>query len=174
MPDLPPQSRITSKIEGDELVLTIPHPAPASRGCLSGSWGATAAFAFLAITFIAQGLFSKQTSWSIAGLFCAAIAILQLPTLRAIRSRNAALTILRIAPGHITRITGPAQTPIRTEWQRPAISKLSVSPPNLHLHSQFAPSSPVCLLSTPDPTELAWIAHQIRLKWKMNPDGTAH
>ena len=171
MPDLPPQSRINSKIEGNELVLTIPHPTPASRGCLAESWGAAAAFAFLAITFIAQGLLSKEIAWSIASLLCALIALIQLPTLRAIRSPSTAHAILRIAPDRITRITGPAQSPIRTEWTRQAISKLTVSAPNLHLHTQFAPS-PVCILSTPDPAELEWIAHQIRLKWKMNPDGT--
>jgi hypothetical protein len=158
---LPAQSRISSRSDGNELIITIPRGSTASRGCVPT--GFTAAFAFLGVTFTAQGLLTRKTSWSFFGLLFFLLMGLQL-MLRFSRGMNSAgSTMLRITPEMLTMTTNT-----RRQWPRSTITAVKADPPSLHLYisGQLAPEM---ILSNLDPDELQWIAGQINRKWNFPP-----
>jgi len=61
------------------MTIIIPKAADSSGG---GSWAAAAAFAFLTVTFMAQGLLSGNLLWTGAGFFCLLLTGWQMLALR--------------------------------------------------------------------------------------------
>jgi hypothetical protein len=165
MAELPAQSRISSRIAGDELILTIPKAAGGSRGCLAGSSSAAALFGFLAVTFAAQGIFTKNLGWSLAGFGCFVIAGWQLLALRGLPGNSSDLQI-RIGNAGLSRLTGPADAVQRRDWKRSAVAELRVEEGELRLHLKDAKQAD-CLVSGLEQPELEWIAEQVRHKWKV-------
>jgi len=168
MAELPAESRISCRIEGDDTVLRIPKLAGASRGCFGGSWSVAAAFGFLAVTFAAQGILSKNLGWTFAGFGCFLAAGWQLLALRGLPQNSQEIEI-RVGPESLSRVM---QT-IRRDWARSAVADLCIEGNSklieLRLHLKDGKDS-VCLLSGIDREELEWIREQIRLKWKMDAD----
>jgi len=158
---LPAQSRISSRSEGNELIITIPRGAAASRGCVPT--GFTVAFAFLGVTFIAQGLLSRKPAWSSFGLLFFLLMGLQLMFRFSRGMKSTGSTTLRITPEMLT-MTGD----IRRQWSRSTITAVKAEPPSLHLYisGQLAPDM---ILSNLDPDELQWIAEQLSRKWNFPP-----
>lgn len=171
MQKLPPQSRISSRIVGSDTTILIPGNYGSSRGCIAGSFSAAAVFAFLTVTFIAQGMLSKNLLWTGGGLFFFLLTGWQLLALHVLPRANSSRIQLEITPELLARITGPADAPQRRQWLRSAVADIRVeqepaAPPELRIH--FNDGQPAfCLLSGLDPDELWWMAEQIRLKWKM-------
>jgi hypothetical protein len=167
MLELPPHSRISLRIDGGATTITIPKASGPLRGCLGGSWAAVSAFAFLAVTFTAQGVLSGNPRWTVAGLFCALLAAWQMVALHGLPAGHVRL---EISPDQISRITGHDKSPQRQQWPRSAISGIRVdsnsNPAALSLHFNNR-QPPACILSGNDPAELNWIAEQIRKKWGM-------
>ena len=111
MAELPPHSQISLRIDGNAMTITIPSAAGPSRGLLGGrqslrggNWAAAAAFAFLAVTFIAQGILSGKPAWTGAGLVCFLVTAWQMVALRGLPAGHVKL---QISPDQLTRITGP-------------------------------------------------------------------
>jgi hypothetical protein len=165
-PELPPQSRISSRIDGSEMTLLIPR---ANRRQIPGGW--TAAFGFLAITFTAQGFLSGNRLWSAGGFLFFLLTACQLLFRLGSSLRNSGEIKLQITPDVLTAITGPAEAPMHRHWPRSAISSIRAEPPKLNLYLASRQPS-VCLLSGLDPAELAWISDQIHRKWNwVDQDG---
>jgi hypothetical protein len=158
---LPAQSRISSRSEGNELIITIPRGSAASGGCLPT--GFTAAFAFLGVTFTAQGLLTRKPAWSFFGLLFFVLAGLQLIFRFSRGMKSAGSTTLRITPELLTMTAAT-----RRQWPRSTITAVKADPPSLHLYisGQLAPEM---ILSDLDPDELQWIADQLNRKWNFAP-----
>jgi hypothetical protein len=169
MAELPTHSRISLRIERNGVTITIPKAAGSSSG---GSWAAAAAFAFLTVTFIAQGILSGNLLWAGAGFFCLLIAGWQMAALGALPTGKSGQTKLQITPDQLAKITGPDKAPQRQQWPRSAVTDIRVDPesdskpPGLSLHFNDG-KPPVCILSGIDPAELNWIAEEIHIKWGM-------
>jgi hypothetical protein len=160
-PELPPQSRISSRIDGGEMTILIPRSARAA-GCVPGSL--SVAFAFLAVTFTAQGLLMRNALWSFGGLLFFLLAGWQLLARFGPSLKNPSQIQLQISPEVLKMTTGSAETPVSRQWPRSTISEIRAEPPKLNLYL-IGRDAPVCLLSDLDPAELNWIAEQIRVKW---------
>lgn len=171
MLDLPPESRIQSKLENNDTVLTIPKPPRKSQGCIRGSWSVAAVFGFLAVTFAAQGIFTKNSGWLFAAVPCLLITAWQLLLLRGLPGNFGEIQI-RIGPEYLSRVARQGEFEQRRDWPRSVIADICLEPADksleLRLHMKDG-SDPICLLTRMDPKELEWIAEQIRLKWKMGP-----
>jgi hypothetical protein len=171
MADLPPQSRISCRIDGQVLSITLPRSS-ARVGCMGGNWAAAAVFAFLAVSCTAQGILGGNLLWTAAGFFFFLIAGWQLLALRGGIFHAPESTKLEIGPDSLVKIGGPTDAPQRVQWPRSAITDIRVEPRSssgsacLNLHLNDAPQV-VCLLSSSDADEMHWIAEQIRRKWKM-------
>lgn len=148
-PELPPQSRITSRIVGRELTITIPRPSFGST-----SSGIAVAMAFLGIVFLAQGVLTRNPLWSVGGIFFFLLAALSFAIrLRAVTKSGGEIN-LKITDESV------AVTPSPRPWPRQIISAIRAEPPKLNLYLTTQ-SAPVCLLSHRDPAELLWIGDQI-------------
>jgi hypothetical protein len=167
MAELPPHSRISLRIDGSGMTIIIPKAADSSGG---GSWAAAAAFAFLTVTFMAQGLLSGNLLWTGAGFFCLLLTGWQMLALRGLPGGKSGQTKLQITPDQLAKITGPANAPQRQQWPRSAVTDVRVDPesdskpPSLTLHFSDG-KPPVCILTGLDPAELNWIAEEIHIKW---------
>jgi len=166
-PELPPQSRISSRINGSEMTILIPRSIRGSGGCVPGSLAV--AFAFLGVTFTAQGLLTRNPLWSIGGLLFFLLTGWQLlarfgPSLKTPRQIS-----LKITPETLTALTGSPESPMSRHWPRSTIIRIRAEPPKLNLYL-IGRDTPVCLLSDLDPAELEWIADQIRVKWALGKD----
>ncbi|MGD0463295.1 MAG: hypothetical protein ABSB74_12495 [Tepidisphaeraceae bacterium] len=166
MPELPPQSRITCRINGEILTITIPR-SPTRVGCIGGSWSAAAVCGFLAVCFTAQGMLGGNLLWTAAGFFFFLITGWQLLALRGGLLHAPGAIKLEVTPESLARISGPAETPHRRHWPRSAIIAIRVEPQSpsgpasLCLQLRDDPPS-ICLYSCDDPDELEWLADQIR------------
>jgi len=170
MPELPPQSRISSRIDGGYTTITIPSAASRSHGCLGGSWSAAAVLSFLCIVFFAQGIFSRNLGWTAVGVVAFILAAWQLLILRFFSPKGLDHTIqFEIGPEWLTEVAGSADAPFRQRWPRHSVAEIRVeqSPPALCIY--FNDQQLTCrLLVGFDLAELNWIAEQIRLKWNMS------
>jgi hypothetical protein len=166
MPELPPQSRITSRIDGEILSIAIPR-SPARVGCIGGSWSAAAVFGFLAVCCGTQGLLSGHILWTAAGFSFFLIAGWQILALRGGFLHGLGAIKLEICPESLAKISGSADAPHRQHWLRSIIigiqiePKSATGPASLYLQLLGDPS-PVRLFSCDDPEEMEWIAEQIR------------
>jgi len=157
------------------MTITIPKPAGSSSG---GSWAAAAAFAFLTVTFMSQGLLSGNMLWCAAGFFCLFLTGWQMIALRGLPAGKSGHTKLQITPDQLAKITGPANAPQRQQWARSAVTDIRVDPesdskpPSLSLHFSDG-KPPVCILSGLDPAELNWIAEEIHIKWGLTSTDSA-
>ena len=166
MAELPAQSRISSRIEGDELVVIIPKSGGTPRGCAGGSWGLAAMFGFLAVTFVAQGFFSKNLEWTAAGMACFLVAGCQLAVLRGLPGKAGEIQI-RIGNEHLTRVSRTGEMKQSRDCSRSAVAAIRVGGNSgllLHLKDGKGQES---LVSGLEAQELEWIAEQIRHKWKV-------
>ncbi len=125
MPELPPQSRVISRIDGEILSITLPQSR--AIGCIGGSWAGAAVFSFLAICSFAQGTFSGNLIWTGAGFFFFLFTGWQLLALRGgiLRPRNSQT---RNSTESFAIVSGPADTPHRRSWPRSAITGIRVEP----------------------------------------------
>ena len=171
MAELPAQSRITSRIDGDEIVLTIPNAAGGSRGCLQGSWGVAAVFGFLAITFAAQGFLSKNLGWTVGGVVCFVITAWQLVDLRGLAGRSGRIEI-RVGSETLSRRRFVGEAVERGDWMRSGVEGIGVEEGRALRLRLKGENDAVSLVSGIDLEELKWIEGQIRLKWKMDRDGS--
>jgi hypothetical protein len=165
MPELPPQSRITSRLDGEVLSITIPRSS-ARVGCIGGSWAAAAAFGFLAVCFTAQGMLHNNLFWTGGGFFFFLITGWQLLALRGGILQAPGTIRLEIGPESLAKIRGPAGTPIRRNWPRSAITAIRVEPKSADGPASLCmqirdESSSICLYACEDADELEWIAEQI-------------
>jgi hypothetical protein len=161
-PELPPQSRISSRIDGSEMTILIPRSARTARGWVPG--GLAIAFAFLAVTFTAQGLLTRNPLWSIGGLLFFLLTGWQILARFGPALKTPSQIKLQISPEILTATTGSSEAPMSRHWPRSAISSIRAEPPMLNIYLTGR-DTPVCLLSDLDPAELVWIADQIRVKW---------
>src|ERR1700689_2438188 len=127
MPELPPQSRVTSRIDGEILSITIPR-SPARVGCIGGSWSAAAVFGFLAVCCGTQGLLRGHILWTAAGFSFFLIAAWQILALRGGFLHGFGAIKLEIGPESLAKISGPAETPLRRSWPRATITGIQVEP----------------------------------------------
>jgi hypothetical protein len=162
LPELPPQSRISSRIDGNEMTILIPRSAPVSGGWIPR--GLVVAFAFLAVTFTAQGLLTRNPLWSIGGLLFFLLTGWQIVARFGPALKTPSQIKLQISAEVLTVTTGPAEAPMSRHWTRSAISSIRAEPPVLNIYLAGR-DTPVCLLSNLEPAELDWIAEQIRVKW---------
>ncbi|HEY1922291.1 MAG TPA: hypothetical protein VGG44_05960 [Tepidisphaeraceae bacterium] len=166
MPELPPQSRITSRIDGEILSISIPRSST-RLGCIGESWSLAAVFGFLTICSFAQGVFGGNPAWTAAGFFFFLITGWQLLALRGGLLRPPGITKIEISPESLSKLSGSANAPHRRSWPRSVIVDVRVEPKSdsgpasLNLHVQ-GESNAVSLFSCDDPEELEWIADQIR------------
>jgi hypothetical protein len=160
LPELPPQSRISSRVDGNDLIIVIPKSARAPL-----HFGLTAGAAFLAVTFTAQGLLAHSSAWSVAGFFFLLAAALLLAVDFARSLRNPRESTLQITTDGLTLLTGPTDSAARRSWPRSSIASICAEPPTLNLYFSN-PQPPICLLKGLDNAELNWIANQIRIRWR--------
>jgi hypothetical protein len=165
--DLPPESRITSRLKGDVLHITVP-PASLKAGCLTGSWALCAACGFLAVSSITQGLLTHHPFWSLGGVICFALAGWQL-ALRRGSFGGGAPVIIEITPDLLCILpNGSSEQPPQV-WRRQAVRDIDAAPAasldraGLNIHPLGAPS--VTLLRSLTPEESRWLAGQIKRKW---------
>jgi len=94
--NLPAESRIVSRVEGDDFVITIPG---GRRGRTGLGWSAGAAF--LGLTFTTQGLLTHRAEWSAAGL--ASFLFAMVMSLKSVKMlvRNQQRIKLRISPASL-------------------------------------------------------------------------
>ena len=177
MAELPAHSRISLRIDGNGMTLTIPRATDSSGDFPAGSWAVTAIFAFLTVTLVAQGILTGNHLWTGAGFVCFVIAAWQWRAMGGGRARHSGQTKLQITQNQLAKITGPLKAPQRQQWARSAIADIRVeaesdsAPPGLSLH--FSDGKPaVRILSGGDPEELNWIAEQIRIRWGMAASGS--
>jgi hypothetical protein len=125
-----------------------------------------AGFGFLAITFVAQGFFSRNLAWVLGGVGCFVVAAWQLALLRG--SPGKARRVEIVVDGEsIGRVIYLGDAVERKEWMRSAVAKIGVEEGGkLCLHLKQSGEN-VCLFSGNDEGELEWIAEQVRLKWKL-------
>ncbi|HEX4056449.1 MAG TPA: hypothetical protein VHX86_19480 [Tepidisphaeraceae bacterium] len=170
MQELPPQSRISSRIEGGNTTLLIPGNSASSRGCIAGSFSAAAVFGFLTVVCMAQGIFSKNLLWTGGGFFFFILTAWQLLALRILPRTSSTHTQLEITPELLSETTGLANAQRRRQWLRATVADICVEQqsgvPELRVRFNDGQDT-VCILSGLDPDELRWVAEQIRLKWKM-------
>jgi hypothetical protein len=167
MVELPPQSRISLRIDREGTTITIPK----SSGKPRGSWGVAAGAAFLTVTLVAQGVLSGNHAWTGAGLLCFIVAAWQFMLRRGMPG-NDANTRLQISGERLARIMGPENAQQRQDWQRASVSEVRVETDaqtnQLGLSMHFNKNQPpVWLVQDGDMQELEWIAEQIRIKWGM-------
>jgi hypothetical protein len=157
--ELPPQSRITSRAVGSELTISIPR---ASRANFPVGW--TAATAFLAITFTAQGVLTHSVEWSAGGLaiFILFVALLLVGFAKSL-SRPSPV-VLKIAPESLTVTTGAGKDQIVKTWPKSSISSLRCELSRLDIYLNNVPR-PICLIRGHEELDLAWIADQINIRW---------
>jgi hypothetical protein len=166
MPELPPQSRITSRIDGDVLSINIPRSS-ARLGCIGGSWSMAAVFGFLTVCSFAQGFFGGNPAWTAAGIVFFLFTGWQLLVLRGGLLRAPGTIRIEIGPESLSKISGPDAGPHRRSWPRPTITAIHVEPKSasgpasLNLQLRDEPAA-ISLYSCDDPEELEWIADQIR------------
>jgi hypothetical protein len=166
MPELPPQSRVTSRIDGEILSISIPRSS-ARLGCIGGSWSLAAVFGFLTVCSFAQGIFGGNLAWTAAGFFFFLITGWQLLALRGGILRAAGTIRIEITPDVLSKISGTADAPHRRSWPRAVITGIQVErksasgPASLSLQLRDEPNA-ISLFSCDDPEELEWIAEQIR------------
>lgn len=167
MVELPPQSRISLRLDREGMTIVIPK----SSGKTKGSWGLAAGAAFLTVTFIAQGLLSGNHAWTGAGLLCFIVTAWQFILLRGSPGMEGQ-TKLQVTGDRLAKIVGPEDAPQRQNWQRSAIAELRVETESgsnragLCMHFKDE-QPPAWLLSDGDSRELDWIAEQIRTRWGM-------
>jgi hypothetical protein len=165
--ELPAESRITSRIEGDNTVITIPISGTSSRGCFGGSWGATAVFGFLGITFAAQGFLTRNLGWVLAGMGCLVVTAFQLAILQGLPRKSSRIEISTGAESLSCAIYR-VQAAERKSWVRSAVAKIEVEA-NGKLCVRLTESGEICCLAEGlDRQESEWIVEQIRHKWKMD------
>jgi len=148
-PELPPESRITSRVEGDTLIITVPGSRSPKKRWFIGSRGSLAVFAFLTITFIAQGGFTHTPSWTAGGFLFLLLTVFQLPFLFRYQHK----IVYEITSQDLTEITGLAATPLRRNWPRDGFGDHRME------DSIFG------LKGLAD-EEVEWILEQIRRKWE--------
>jgi hypothetical protein len=168
--ELPGDSRVTSWVDGERTVITIPVGRSGARGCFGGSWGAAAGFGFLAVTFCAQGFFGGNLLWVLGAVGCFFVAAWQLAMLRGIPGKAGRVEI-SVDGERLGRAVFRGEAVLRAEWMRVDVRKIAVGADGrlcLHLNGG---REKVCLISGNDPAELEWIAEQVRLKWKMAGGG---
>jgi hypothetical protein len=167
MVELPPQSRISLRMDREGMTITIPK----SSGKPRGSWGLVAIAAFLAVAFIAQGVLSGNHGWTGAGLLCFIVAAWQFMLLRGMPG-NDGQTKLQITGEWLARIVGTDDAPQRLDWQRSSVSEVRVETDTESNRAGVCArfnnkQPPVWLVFDGDLQELEWIAEQIRIKWAM-------
>jgi hypothetical protein len=166
MSELPPQSRVTSRIDGEVLSISIPRSS-ARLGCIGGSWSLAAVFGFLTVCSFAQGVFGGNASWTAAGFFFFLMTGWQLLALRGGLLRASGTIRIEVGPESLSKVSGPGASPYRRSWLRAVIIGVRVEPKsgsgpaslNLQLRDE---SAVISLCSCDDPEELEWIADQIR------------
>jgi hypothetical protein len=167
--ELPADSRITSRIDGRTLTITLAAAPRARPGCLGPSFSAAAAFAFLAVTCIAQGIFSRNMLWTAIGLLFSLLAGWQLIALGGNLLGRLPRTILEISPESLALTVPAGQSRRPTQWMRTDIVDLRVERQGKSgryaLCLLILDQPAVSILSGVDPAELRWIAGQIRNKW---------
>ncbi len=167
MVELPPQSRISLRVDREGMTIVIPKPMGKSKG----SWGLAAIAAFLTVSFIVQGLLSGNQAWTGVGLLCFIVTAWQLMALRGLAARDDQ-TKLQVTGEHLVRFAGPADSPQRTDWQRAKVSELKVEKESesnrtgLRMHFKDK-QAPAWLVMDGDSQELDWVAEQIRKRWGM-------
>jgi hypothetical protein len=166
-PELPPQSRITSRVEGSEMTILIPRTARTLGGWVPK--GLSVTFAFLAVTFTAQGLITRNPRWSIGGLLFFLLAGWQLLARFGPALKTPGQIKLQITPEFLTTTIGSAEAPTSRHWPRSTISGVRAEPPTLNIYLTSR-DTPVCVLSDLEPAELLWIAEQIRITWGIGKD----
>jgi len=144
------------------MIILIPKSARSSSGHIP--MGLSVAFAFLAITFTAQGLFTRNPLWTLGGLLFSLLTGWQLLSRFGPSLKTPSQIKLQITPEVLTVISGPPDAPMRRHWPRAAISRIRSEPPMLNVYLKNR-DAPVRLLSGLEPAELDWIADQIRIKW---------
>jgi hypothetical protein len=149
MTDLPAQSRITSRTDGSTLIITI--PLRRRGGC--ASWGGVAAFAFLAIVCMTQGMLARRLGWTAVGLVFLVIAAWQWAMLA-----RWGTVVIEISPESMTLIQ--SGTAGRSRWDRANVPRVRADTGGLRLAASI-------ILPGHDPDELEWLADQIRRKWGM-------
>jgi hypothetical protein len=169
MQELPPQSRISCRLEGQTLAITIPGPSVNA----GGNWGIIAIFAFLAVSCTTQGLLTGERGWTLVGLVSALIAGWQLYAMRGAASHAAKAVKLEISPEFISLVTGPSNAPMRQRWAKADVADLrteaSAGSASAELLLQLRNGQPaISLVSTSDPAELNWISEQIHRKWNLS------
>lgn len=144
------------------------------RGCLAGSYSAAAVFGFLTVTFVVEGIISKNHLWTGGGFLFFVLTTWQLIALSAASPGNSSRIQLEITPELLSETAGPADPGApgrRRQWLRSAVADVRIEqesdgPPELRIHFNDGQDA-FCLLSGLDPDELRWVAEQIRLKWKL-------
>jgi len=150
MTDLPADSRITSRTDGPNLIITI--PLRRKSGC--ASWGGVASFAFLTIVCMTQGLLARRVGWTAAGLAFLVIAAWQWAMLA-----RWGTVVIEITPDSMTLLqSGAAWAP--TRWDRANVPHVRVEAGGLRVAGGI-------ILHGHDPEELEWLADQIRHRWGM-------
>jgi hypothetical protein len=160
--ELPPQSRISSRIDGSEMTILIPRSAR-----IAGGWiptGLMIAFGFLAVTCTAQGVLTQNPRWFIAGLFFFVLAGWQLLAHLGPMLKTPSQIKLQITQEFLTATIGSAEAQTSRHWPRSTISSIRAEPPKLNIYLTSR-DTPVCILSDLEPAELLWIAEQIRVRW---------
>jgi hypothetical protein len=166
MPELPPQSRITSRIDGDVLSISIPRSS-ARLGCIGGSWSMAAVFGFLTVCSFAQGIFGGNPAWTAAGFFFFLVTGWQLLALRGGLLRAPGTIRIEVGPESLSTVSGPGTGPHRRIWPRAVIIGIQVEQKSasgtasLSLQIRDEPNA-ISLFSCDDVEELEWIADQIR------------
>jgi hypothetical protein len=150
--ELPAESRISSRAEGDEFTISIP-----GRGTIGSMSGSVVVAAFLGLTFLAQGIISHQVGWSIAGalFFVIAAAMLSRNIARSFLHRQG--TTLRMDSAELVLETGPG----RRSWKLAGIAQIGADAGGLFL--RLADKRPVIKLAGGlEPAEAIWIAEQLQ------------
>jgi hypothetical protein len=147
--ELPPQSRISSRITGNDLVITIPR-----RTLGASASGFAVAMAFLGIVFCVQGILTHNDLWSLGGIFLFLLAALAFANRIRTAMKSRGEIRLQITPESL------AITPNPRQWKRSDIDAIRAEPPMLNLYLTAQPA-PICLLSDLDAAELQWLADQI-------------
>jgi hypothetical protein len=169
MQELPPQSRISCRLDGQTLAITIPGPSVDP----GGSWGLIAIFAFLAVTCTTQGLLSGDHGWTIAGAVSFLITGWQLYGMRGAAFHTARAVKLEISPEFLSLVTGPSNAPQRRRWAKADVSDIrtetNADSESSELRLQLRNGQPaISLVSGIDPAELSWISEQIHRKWNLS------
>ena len=174
MQELPPQSRISCRLEGHTLAITIPGPSVNA----GGNWGLIAIFAFLAVSCITQGLLTNVHTWTIAGFVSALIAGWQLYAMRGAAFHAHKAVKLEISPEFLSLVSGPNNAPLRQRWSKADVSdirtEMNAASSTSQLLLQLRNGQPaISLVTGTDPAELNWISEQIHRKWNLSVGQTS-